>query len=1072
MRKKPFWLALSLFGLVLGSCNPPELTSTSPLDSGLPDQSSEVESSSDSGSSSSSSSSSDSKSDPVTVVSNELISNENGVRTYKIVFSDGTEATYSVKDGADGAKGPDGSYISEVKKTGSEGNVDTYTIYLTNGTTFTFTVTNGTAAEPSDKVTVSFDANGGKLETTTIEVEKGSTTELPIPTRNGYTFLGWYTEKRIDSAIYSNATPIGENVTLIARWTPAGGDWTTVQSYWVSYLKNSYDGSLLTDEQRAEYQAGLDAFILRLMFACNEMEGDLIREEFDEWLESLPVLEESKTKALADYEEDLASFESNPNLSSVYVDGFRAMLDEGKAAQTIGELNPALNRLNNASSFIQRIADAQTTLEEGTAYYQTTKELFSSALASYEGFPIDLGGLVSVVYDIFEDLREGNFDSSWLASEIEENLNWSNQSGPLFDAVKQLSQYLCECLAVYQNSYYYLEGINSIIQPFVDDYSNLSSSLPELRDAYFGMMEDFPAVLAEVEQYVGSIQTVEIIVDYPFAPGVYPYANSVFVGAGETLDLTDQIYIYPGYELTGLYTDANCETLYNDGSYVIDGNAPTLYVGYNLVYESAAYGAVKEFGSNYFPMLDQWTIDERVESYRDQGLDAALEGLYQLASEHTDAVSNYFWDAYNQYQDESGNYPEIDATAELQTLDSLLGELRVYIENGASDLTSFKELYGSLMDAVINLAGLLTFDSSDDPNIETSKQESIERFEYNFQALSTDYQCDVSGQYSAFHDFILARYEEANDYWQIDQLDSIVNSFLPLISKSSADYEEMLDVFIDGLHNLSYSFDSIVDNSPLSPILSSLEWLRDTRYTPEQLLEAMYQAAESALTAYEEEVIPAVESLDVVIFQAFPFEAVLITSGSTAGTYIPASGDLWSIDAYAIPGYKISGIYNDDELTELISDDSTYEFGDILYGQMIYLTYELVDWEAATPALQAAYQNMFGSALDDLLEYGFITQEDIDAVEEALANINSEESYLSAFDIFESFARKAIVNQLLAQVDLMIELLEAQYGYGVDEAELAYYTVLMSSADTYSELIDAMYEITSWIFGLYPNANM
>ena len=100
MRKKPFWLALSLFGLVLGSCNPPELTSTSPLDSGLPDQSSEVESSSDS------------KSDPVTVVSNELISNENGVRTYKIVFSDGTEATYSVKDGADGAKGPDGSYIS------------------------------------------------------------------------------------------------------------------------------------------------------------------------------------------------------------------------------------------------------------------------------------------------------------------------------------------------------------------------------------------------------------------------------------------------------------------------------------------------------------------------------------------------------------------------------------------------------------------------------------------------------------------------------------------------------------------------------------------------------------------------------------------------------------------------------------------------------------------------------------------------------------------------------------------------------------------------------------------------
>ncbi len=1060
MRKKPFWLALSLFGLVLGSCNPPELTSTSPLDSGLPDQSSEVESSSDS------------KSDPVTVVSNELISNENGVRTYKIVFSDGTEATYSVKDGADGAKGPDGSYISEVKKTGTNGNVDTYTIYLTDGSTFTFIVTNGTAEEPTDKVTVTFDANGGKVETQTIEVEKGSSADLPIPTRNGYSFLGWYADKRIDAAYYSNATPIGENVTLIARWTPVGGDWTTVQNYWISSLKNSYDGSLLTNEQRAEYEAELNAFILRLMFACNEMEGDLIREEFDEWLESLPVIEESKTKALADYEEDLASFESNAGLSSVYVDGFRAMLDKGKAAQTIGELNLALNRLNNTSRFIQRLADSQTTLDEGTAYYQTVKELFSSALTSYEGFPINLAGLARVVSDIFGDLREGNFDSSQLASEIEDSLIRYNQSGPLFDAVNQLSQYLCKCLAVYQNSYYYLEGINSIIQPFVDNYSNLSSSLPELRDAYFGMMGDFPTVLAEVEQYIGSVQTVTIIVDYPFAPGVYSYANSVFVGAGETLDLTDQIYIYPGYELTGLYTDANCETLYNDGSYVIDGNAPTLYVGYNLVYESAAYDAVKEFGYNYFPMFDQWSIDERVESYRDQGLEAAVEGLYQLANEYIDSVSTCFWDAYNHYQSESGNYPETDATAELQTLDSLLGELGVYIENGVSDLTSFKELYGSLMDAVINLAGLLTFDSSDDPNIETSKQESIEGFEYNFQALSTDYQCDVSGQYSAFHDFILARYEEANDYWQIEQLDSIVNSFLPLISKSSAAYEDMLNTFIDGLHNLSYSFVITQDNNPLSPILSSLEWLRDTRYTPEQLLEAMYQAAESALTAYEEEVIPAVESLDVVVYQVFPFEVFLITSGAAAHTYIPASGDLSSIDAYAIPGYKISSIYIDDELTELISDDSTYEFGDILYGQTIYLTYELVDWEAATPALQAAYQNMFGSALDDLLEYGFITQEDIDAVEEALANINSEESYLLAFDLFESFARKAIVNQLLAQVDFMIESLEAQYGYGVDETELAYYKELMSSAETYSELIDSMNEITSWISAIYPNDNM
>ena len=53
------------------------------------------------------------------------------------------------KDGADGAPGQDGvdgqdgNGIISIEKTGTEGLVDTYTIYFTNGTTTTFTVTNG-----------------------------------------------------------------------------------------------------------------------------------------------------------------------------------------------------------------------------------------------------------------------------------------------------------------------------------------------------------------------------------------------------------------------------------------------------------------------------------------------------------------------------------------------------------------------------------------------------------------------------------------------------------------------------------------------------------------------------------------------------------------------------------------------------------------------------------------------------------------------------------------------------------------------------------------------------------------
>ena len=46
--------------------------------------------------------------------------------------------------GNTGAAGADGVGIANIEKTSSDGNVDTYTITLANGTTYTFTVTNGT----------------------------------------------------------------------------------------------------------------------------------------------------------------------------------------------------------------------------------------------------------------------------------------------------------------------------------------------------------------------------------------------------------------------------------------------------------------------------------------------------------------------------------------------------------------------------------------------------------------------------------------------------------------------------------------------------------------------------------------------------------------------------------------------------------------------------------------------------------------------------------------------------------------------------------------------------------------
>ena len=70
------------------------------------------------------------------------------------------------------------------------------------------------------KYTITFDANGGSVSTKSKVVEAGRTYgTLPIPTRTGHTFLGWYTAKSGGNQITSNTTVnISSNQTLYAQW--------------------------------------------------------------------------------------------------------------------------------------------------------------------------------------------------------------------------------------------------------------------------------------------------------------------------------------------------------------------------------------------------------------------------------------------------------------------------------------------------------------------------------------------------------------------------------------------------------------------------------------------------------------------------------------------------------------------------------------------------------------------------------------------------------------------------------------------------------------------------------------
>lgn len=71
--------------------------------------------------------------------------------------------------------------------------------------------------------TVTFDANGGTLAagTDSQTVPTGQKVTMPAkPSRDGYTFDGWYTEKECTTAWIFAANTVDADITLYAKWTP------------------------------------------------------------------------------------------------------------------------------------------------------------------------------------------------------------------------------------------------------------------------------------------------------------------------------------------------------------------------------------------------------------------------------------------------------------------------------------------------------------------------------------------------------------------------------------------------------------------------------------------------------------------------------------------------------------------------------------------------------------------------------------------------------------------------------------------------------------------------------------
>lgn len=76
-------------------------------------------------------------------------------------------------------------------------------------------------AEETPQHTVTFVSNGGSAVYPSL-VYDGTTLVIPVPTRSGYNFAGWYINEEL-TLLFATNTPVTEDMTLYAKWIPSGG---------------------------------------------------------------------------------------------------------------------------------------------------------------------------------------------------------------------------------------------------------------------------------------------------------------------------------------------------------------------------------------------------------------------------------------------------------------------------------------------------------------------------------------------------------------------------------------------------------------------------------------------------------------------------------------------------------------------------------------------------------------------------------------------------------------------------------------------------------------------------------
>ena len=145
------------------------------------------------------------------------------------------------------------------KVVGVKEGTATITIRTENGTTNSCTVTvskkqsstPSKTSSPTVTFTLTYNANGGMVSPKSKELNQGSEYgSFPTPTRNGYTFTGWYTSSDGKTKVNSS-TKIYGNTTIYAGWKQnSSGESTTITTYTLTY--NANGGSVSPTSKKLE----------------------------------------------------------------------------------------------------------------------------------------------------------------------------------------------------------------------------------------------------------------------------------------------------------------------------------------------------------------------------------------------------------------------------------------------------------------------------------------------------------------------------------------------------------------------------------------------------------------------------------------------------------------------------------------------------------------------------------------------------------------------------------------------------------------------------------------------------